>query len=60
MNPLRDASKVVRDALYVGVGFGLLGVNRVQVQRRELERNLRNSPIGDLLGLRGGHGPSDR
>jgi|694.fasta_scaffold01542_26 hypothetical protein len=60
MNPLRDASKVVRDALYVGVGFGLLGVNRVQVQRRELERNLRNSPIGDLLGLRGGHGTSDR
>ena len=33
---------VVKDATYVGVGFGLLLVQRTQVQRREFERSLRD------------------
>jgi hypothetical protein len=30
-----------REALYAGVGLGLLGINSVQVRRREAERSLR-------------------
>jgi hypothetical protein len=35
INPLRRAAN---EALSVGLGFGILGFNRLQVQRREWER----------------------
>lgn len=40
MAPLPDVPRFVRDALYVGVGFGLLGVNQFQVRRRQLHADL--------------------
>jgi hypothetical protein len=43
--PMPDARSAlhaaVRDAAYTTVGFAVLGLQRVQVQRRELERWLR-------------------
>lgn len=45
VNPLHDAAGLARDALYVSVGFGLLGYNKAQVRRRELERTL--AGLGD-------------
>ncbi len=38
--PLRSAVRLAREALYVGVGAGVLAYQRVQVQRRELEKEL--------------------
>ena len=35
------ATDLARDATYVTVGLGLLGYQRVQVRRREFERNRR-------------------
>jgi hypothetical protein len=35
------AADLARDATYVTVGLGLLGFQRAQVRRRELERSLR-------------------
>jgi hypothetical protein len=35
------ATELARDATYVTVGLGLLGYQRAQVRRRELERSLR-------------------
>ncbi len=35
------ATELVKDATYVTVGLGLLGFQRSQVRRRELERSLR-------------------
>ncbi len=35
------AAEVARDATYTAIGLGILGVQRVQVRRRELERVLR-------------------
>ncbi len=32
---------LTREATYVAVGFGVLGFQRIQVRRRELERRLR-------------------
>jgi hypothetical protein len=37
---LRSSTRFAREALYVGVGAGVLAYQRVQVQRRELEREL--------------------
>lgn len=34
------ATNLAKDALYVGVGATLLGFQRAQVQRRELEKNM--------------------
>jgi hypothetical protein len=39
----KDASRLAADAVYVTVGLGLLGVNRAQVRRRELEREARRT-----------------
>ncbi|MCU0309428.1 MAG: hypothetical protein MUE36_00590 [Acidimicrobiales bacterium] len=39
-NPAGDVRQVVADTLYVGVGFGLMAVQALQVRRRELERQL--------------------
>ncbi len=38
LNPVRAAFRFAREALYVTVGAGVLAVQRMQVQRRELER----------------------
>ncbi|MEJ5254702.1 MAG: hypothetical protein WHS89_05075 [Acidimicrobiales bacterium] len=35
-----DALKLLRDSVYVTVGFGVLAFQKVQVRRRELERSL--------------------
>jgi len=37
---LSQVSAVATDALYVAVGFGVLGLQRLQVRRRELEAQL--------------------
>ncbi len=37
---LSQVSSVATDALYVAVGFGVLGFQRLQVRRRELEAQL--------------------
>jgi outer membrane PBP1 activator LpoA protein len=39
-NPIEDAVKLARDALYVGLGLGVIAVQKAQVQRRELRQNL--------------------
>jgi hypothetical protein len=38
--PVRRTLLLAREALYVTVGAGVLAVQRVQVQRRELAREL--------------------
>lgn len=35
------AAGLVKDSVYVGIGFAVLGFQRAQVLRRELERTLR-------------------
>jgi hypothetical protein len=35
-----DALRFMRDTFYVGVGFGVLAVQKAQVRRRELEKTL--------------------
>ena len=42
----RRAASIARDALYVTVGLGVLGVQRTQVRRREIERSLRRARVG--------------
>jgi|RhiMetdeSRZDD1v2_1073273.scaffolds.fasta_scaffold437830_2 hypothetical protein len=37
---LRQVTTLATDALYVAVGFGVLGFQRFQVRRRELEARL--------------------
>jgi hypothetical protein len=37
---VRSATRLAREALYLGVGAGVLGYQRLQVQRRELEKEL--------------------
>lgn len=37
---IRQSAKLARDSFYVTVGFGVLGFQKVQVQRRELERRV--------------------
>jgi hypothetical protein len=34
---LRSSTRYAREALYIGVGAGVLAFQRLQVQRRELE-----------------------
>lgn len=45
---LDGATKALKDALYVGVGLSVLALQKAQVQRRELERAVR-----ERLGLAG-------
>ena len=49
---MADLTSSLRDAAYVAVGFGVLGVNRAQVRRRELNRELGNrlGQAGRVLG----------
>lgn len=50
------AVRLLRDSLYVGVGFGVLAFQKAQVRRRELERSLDErltgprEQLGRLLG----------
>jgi len=37
---MADVTKTVKDAVYVGVGFGVLAFQRAQVQRRELTKQV--------------------
>ena len=39
-DPLDDVRRAVTDTVYVGVGFGLITVQALQVRRRELERRI--------------------
>ena len=47
----------MRDTFYVGVGFGVLAVQKAQVRRRELERTLDQQLAGprEHLGRVFGH-----
>jgi hypothetical protein len=51
-DPLDDIRNGARDAVYTGVGLGILGFQRLQVRRRELERALGVGlpPTPDSLG----------
>lgn len=40
MYGLQDSSRLARDAMYVSIGFGVLGFQKLQVRRRELEKEL--------------------
>jgi hypothetical protein len=50
--------RLARDTFYVGVGFGVLGVQKLQVRRRELEKVLDEQLAGprEQLGRVFGHG----
>ena len=51
--PAVDTDRVVgfvRDAAYVTIGFGVLGVQQAQVRRREIMQRLRTSPVAQHLG----------
>ena len=39
-DPLEDLRRGARDVLYTGVGLSVLGFQRLQVRRRELEETL--------------------
>jgi len=39
-DPVDDLRRGARDVVYTGVGLGILGFQRLQVQRRELEKAL--------------------
>ncbi len=44
-----EVTRLLRDSFYVTVGFGVLGFQKLQVRRRELERRL--APVvGDATG----------
>ena len=43
---LDDVTKVLKDAVYVTVGLGVLALQRVQVQRNELRKQL-DGQVGD-------------
>lgn len=45
--PVRATARLARETLYLTVGAGVLAVQRVQVQRRELERQ-----VGEWFGGR--------
>jgi len=42
---------ILRDAVYVAIGFGVLTVQQIQVRRRELADRLGSSPVVKQLGL---------
>jgi hypothetical protein len=41
VQPIDALPNSVKDAFYTAVGFGVLGVQRLQVQRRDLRKRLR-------------------
>jgi hypothetical protein len=56
-NVRNEAVRFLRDTFYVGVGFGVLAVQKAQVRRRELERTLDEQLAGprEQLGRVFGH-----
>ena len=44
---LEDATKLLKDALYVSVGLGVIAFQKAQVQRNELQKTL-ESRLGSL------------
>ena len=46
---MAELSQILRDAAYVGVGFGVLTFQRAQVRRQELKKQL-ESQLGDAKG----------
>lgn len=40
---LDDVSSATKDAVYTAVGLGILGVNHVQAQRRQLQRQVEDT-----------------
>ena len=51
----KSAGEEIRDLAYVAVGFGVLGLQRIMVARRDLEKAL-SKGLGGLAG----RGPSPR
>ncbi len=50
-----EIAKITRDAAYVAVGLGVLGLQRTQVQRQALQRRVRAGELDDVVaGLRAG------
>lgn len=49
---LRSSTRFARETLYIGVGAGVLAFQRLQVQRRDLEREL-NRRFGHQSDLAG-------
>jgi hypothetical protein len=43
---MNDLSAAARDAAFVAVGFGLIGFQRAQVRRRELEQRIDEMEAG--------------
>jgi ElaB/YqjD/DUF883 family membrane-anchored ribosome-binding protein len=43
---VEDITKLAKDALYVGVGLGVIGFQKAQVQRNELQKQLKGQ-VGD-------------
>ncbi|HVM54219.1 MAG TPA: hypothetical protein VM262_13560 [Acidimicrobiales bacterium] len=46
---MTDVRSIVKDAAYVTIGFGVLAVQKAQVQRQELRKRLESS-LGDAKG----------
>jgi hypothetical protein len=40
-----EVTKIAKDALYVGVGLGVIGIQKIQVRRNELQKQLKG-PVG--------------
>lgn len=43
---VEDITKLAKDALYVGVGLGVIGFQKAQVQRNELQKQLKGQVGG--------------
>ena len=48
---MADLGKLARDAGYVLLGIGVINIQRAQVRRRELERQIQSHlrPVAELL-----------
>jgi ElaB/YqjD/DUF883 family membrane-anchored ribosome-binding protein len=46
---MTDVRSTLKDAAYVGIGFGVLAFQKAQVQRQELQKRL-ESTVGDARG----------
>lgn len=52
--PIDDVTKVLKDALYVSVGLGVLAFQRAQVQRQELRKRFERTGVPGLSGADAG------
>ena len=46
---MNDVRSTIKDAAYIGIGFGVLAFQQAQVQRQELKKRLESS-LGDAKG----------